>query len=48
MPTLSKRSLALMSSSLKVKDVMTKKVITGSEEITLDEAKQVLHKHNYF
>jgi len=26
-------------------DVMTKKVVTGAEDITLDEAKQVLHKH---
>ena len=39
------RDVRLAEPTLKVRDVMTKKVITGAEEITLDEAKQVLHKH---
>jgi IMP dehydrogenase len=39
------RDVRLAGQDLKVRDVMTKKVVTGPENITLDEAKQVLHKH---
>jgi IMP dehydrogenase len=39
------RDVRLAEPNLKVRDVMTKRVITGPEEITLDEAKQILHKH---
>jgi IMP dehydrogenase len=39
------RDVRLAEHTLKVRDVMTKKVVTGAEDITLDEAKQVLHKH---
>jgi IMP dehydrogenase len=39
------RDVRLAEQTLKVRDIMTKKVITGEENITLDEAKQVLHKH---
>ena len=39
------RDVRLAEPTLRVRDVMTKKVITGAEDITLDEAKQVLHKH---
>ncbi len=39
------RDVRLAEQTLKVRDVMTKKVITGAEDITLEEAKQVLHRH---
>ncbi|MFP3950860.1 MAG: IMP dehydrogenase [Candidatus Bathyarchaeia archaeon] len=39
------RDVRLADKSLKVKDVMTKEVITGSEETGLDEAKKLLHEH---
>ena len=39
------RDVRLAEPALKVRDVMTKKVVTGAEEITLDEAKMILHKH---
>jgi len=39
------RDVRLAEQTLKVRDIMTKKVVTGAEDITLDEAKQVLHKH---
>jgi IMP dehydrogenase len=39
------RDFRLADSSLRVKDVMTKQVITAGEEITLEEAKKVLHEH---
>ncbi|MBN1682075.1 IMP dehydrogenase [Candidatus Bathyarchaeota archaeon] len=39
------RDVRLADKNLKVKQVMTKKVITGHEEIDLEEAKKLLHKH---
>jgi len=39
------RDVRLAEHTLKVRDVMTKKVVTGPEEITLEDAKQILHKH---
>ena len=39
------RDFRLAEPGLKVKDVMTKKVITAGEDITLEEAKSILHKH---
>ena len=39
------RDVRLAEPALKVRDVMTKKVITGGEDIDLVEAKQILHKH---
>ena len=39
------RDFRLADRSLRVEDVMTKEVITAGEEITLEEAKKVLHEH---
>ncbi len=39
------RDLRLADRSLKVRDVMTKEVITAGENITLEEAKEILHEH---
>ncbi len=39
------RDFRLADRSLRVEDVMTKEVITAGEEITLEEAKEVLHEH---
>ncbi|MBM3292870.1 IMP dehydrogenase, partial [Candidatus Bathyarchaeota archaeon] len=39
------RDVRLAEKSLKVKEVMTKKVVTGPEEIDLEDAKKLLHKH---
>jgi IMP dehydrogenase len=39
------RDVRLAEKSLKVKEVMTKKVITGPEEIDLEDAKKLLHKY---
>lgn len=39
------RDVRLADPHLKVKDVMTKDVITAGEDITLEEAKKILHKH---
>jgi len=39
------RDFRLAEPGLKVKDVMTKKVITAGEDITLEEAKSILHEH---
>ena len=39
------RDFRLADPGLKVKDVMTKKVVTASEDITLEEAKSILHEH---
>jgi IMP dehydrogenase len=39
------RDVRLAEPTLKVRDVMTKKVVTGGEDIDLQDAKQILHKH---
>jgi IMP dehydrogenase len=39
------RDVRLADITLKVKDVMTKEVITGTEETGIEEAKKVLHEH---
>jgi IMP dehydrogenase len=39
------RDFRLADRSLRVKDVMTKEVVTAGEEITLEEAKEILHEH---
>jgi IMP dehydrogenase len=39
------RDVRLAESSLKVKDVMTEEVITGTEETGLEEAMKILHEH---
>ena len=39
------RDVRLADSSLKVKDVMTESVVTGTEETDIEEAMKVLHKH---
>jgi IMP dehydrogenase len=39
------RDVRLANPHLKVKDVMTRDVITAGEDITLEEAKRVLHRH---
>ena len=39
------RDLRLADRSLRVRDVMTKEVITAGENITLEEAKEILHEH---
>jgi IMP dehydrogenase len=39
------RDFRLADRRLRVEDVMTKEVITAGEEITLEEAKEVLHEH---
>jgi len=39
------RDFRLADRSLRVEDVMTKEVITAGEEITLEEAKEILHEH---
>jgi IMP dehydrogenase len=39
------RDFRLAERGLKVEDVMTKEVITAEEQITLEEAKRILHEH---
>ncbi len=39
------RDVRLADPQLKVKDVMTTDVITATEDITLEEAKRILHRH---
>jgi len=39
------RDFRLADPGLKVKDVMTKKVVTAGEDITQEEAKSILHEH---
>jgi len=39
------RDVRLADPDLKVMDVMTQEVVTAGEEITLEEAKRVLHRH---
>jgi len=39
------RDIRFADDKLKVEDVMTKDVITATEEVSLDEAKTLLHKH---
>ena len=39
------RDVRLAESSLKVRDVMTEEVITGTEETGLEEAMKILHEH---
>jgi len=39
------RDFRLTDRRLKVEDVMTKEVITASENISIDEAKRILHEH---
>ncbi len=39
------RDVRLADSSLKVKDVMTESVVTGSDETSLEEAMKILHEH---
>ncbi|MCW4048296.1 MAG: IMP dehydrogenase [Candidatus Bathyarchaeota archaeon] len=39
------RDVRLAESNLKVKDVMTESVITGTEDTSLEEAMKVLHEH---
>jgi IMP dehydrogenase len=39
------RDVRLADSALKVGDVMTKEVVTGTEETSLEEAKGILHEH---
>ena len=39
------RDVRLAESSLKVKDVMTESVVTGTEDTSLDEAMKILHEH---
>jgi len=39
------RDVRLAESSLKVKDVMTEEVVTGTEDTSLEEAMKILHEH---
>ncbi len=39
------RDVRLAESSLKVEDVMTESVVTGTEDTSLEEAKKILHEH---
>jgi IMP dehydrogenase len=39
------RDVRLAESSLKVKDVMTESVVTGTEDTSLEEAMKILHEH---
>ncbi len=39
------RDVRLAESSLKIRDVMTEKVVTGTEDTTLEEAMKTLHEH---
>jgi len=39
------RDVRLAEKQLKVKEVMTKKVVTGPENIDIEDAKKLLHKH---
>ncbi|MCX6643240.1 MAG: IMP dehydrogenase, partial [Candidatus Bathyarchaeota archaeon] len=39
------RDVRLAEKQLKVKEVMTKKVVTGPESIDIEDAKKLLHKH---
>jgi IMP dehydrogenase len=39
------RDVRLADNSLKIKDVMTENVVTGSEETSLEEAMKILHEH---
>jgi len=39
------RDVRLAEPTLKVRDVMTKRVITGTEDMDLEDAKKLLHKH---
>jgi len=39
------RDVRLADQNLRVEDVMTRDVITAGEEITLEEAKRILHRH---
>jgi IMP dehydrogenase len=39
------RDVRLADKTLKIEDVMTKEVITGTEETSLEDAKSILHKH---
>jgi len=39
------RDVRLAESSLKIRDVMTKEVVTGSEDTEIDEAMKILHEH---
>lgn len=39
------RDVRLAGENLRVKDVMTEQVITGTEETSLEEAKRILHEH---
>jgi IMP dehydrogenase len=39
------RDVRLAEPHLKIKDVMTEKVVTGIEETSLEEAKKILHEH---
>ena len=39
------RDVRLADKTLKIEDVMTKEVITGTEETSLEEAKSILHEH---
>jgi len=39
------RDVRFADANLKVRDVMTKDVITASEDITIEKAKEILHRH---
>jgi len=39
------RDVRLADSKLKIRDVMTREVYTGTEETSLEEAKKILHEH---
>ncbi|MBN2336021.1 IMP dehydrogenase [Candidatus Bathyarchaeota archaeon] len=39
------RDVRLAESSLRIKDVMTESVVTGSEDTSLEEAMKILHEH---
>jgi IMP dehydrogenase len=39
------RDVRLADKGLKVREVMTKKVVTGAEDISLEDAKKILHKN---
>jgi IMP dehydrogenase len=39
------RDVRLADNSLKIKDVMTEKVVTGTEDTSLEEAMKILHEH---
>jgi IMP dehydrogenase len=39
------RDVRLADSNLKTKDVMTREVVTGTEDTSLEEAKKILHEH---